>query len=130
MKDLNVSFGSAGGIMSIKWPESNKELGTVSATKVPTLSLWCFAVNVSWIMHLILEATFQMRYWETEWSSEEKFKKQQALPSLFPPNQNKKPPNPRSRRWRDWFTRKDEKKEVCTAWLSNEKGQGKLACYK
>lgn len=44
---LKCLFGSAGGIMSINWSESNKEFGTVSATKETTLSLWCFGVNIS-----------------------------------------------------------------------------------
>lgn len=94
MKDSIVSYGSAGAIMSVKWSESSKEFGIVSTTKGTTLSLWCFGVDISWILHLILEATFQNRYWQTEWSSEDK-EKNQTPPS--PTNQtrpNQKKPEP------------------------------------
>lgn len=81
MKDLNVSYGSAGAIMTVKWSESSKEFGIVSTTKETTLSLSCFGVDISWILHLILEATFQNRYWQTEWSSEDKEKKPNTSPA-------------------------------------------------
>lgn len=113
-RTLEVYYGFAGGIMSTKWSEGSKEFGIVSTTKETTLSLWYSGVNIFWILHFILDTTFQKRYWQTEWSSEDSKKKKKK----------------RSRRWRDWFLRKDKKKKVCITWLSNDKGQRELTGYK